>query len=107
MLFRSINKYQALLDNGSYEGGMYAMLGKQPLEAASQEAYTTICKEILTRWLSQVSREAMLSTLNTIGIISGTVSYLPGETLSAQALMIEWNKANPDASPISVNTSIL
>ena len=68
-----INKYQALLDNGSYEGGMYAML----------------------------------STLNTIGIISGTVSYLPGETLSAQALMIEWNKANPDASPISVNTSIL
>lgn len=106
-----IQSGQDALDNGLYNDSITTMYFSDmaPEEIAAQDAYNKIKADVLCRWLKTVSREQMIGTLNTMSQIpmGGSIEYLPGESVSATLLMEEWNKANPEETPIGINPNLL
>ena len=103
-----IEEHQQLLDNGGYRDPLSAIYG-EPEEVAAQDAYNRIRGAVLNNWLSVVPRDQMIAVLNVVAQIpgGGFVQYLPGESLSVTLLMDEWNKANPEDKPISINSNYM
>ena len=104
-------KYQESYENGMYSHPSldYLFGNTSPEERALRDAYNEIKHEILTRWLSRVPRQDMITVLNTLSSLTymANVSYLPDETLSISELMHEWNDANPNEQHISLNSNYL
>lgn len=97
-----IQQHQQMLDNGEYDfaEGLYAF--HTPFTWAVQDAYNALLQSAKNRWLSQVTREQMMGTLNAMHAAhwGAAIEWLPGETMTEPLLMDAWNKANPDQEPI-------
>ena len=97
-----IQDHQRALDNGEYDfaDGLYSF--HTPFTWAVQDAYNVLLQSAQNRWLSQVTREQMMGTLNAMHAAhwGAAIEWLPGETMTEPLLMDAWNKANPDQEPI-------
>lgn len=105
-----ISEHQQLLDAGEYAGNpLVWLMGKSAAEAAAQEAYNRIRDKALHNWLSAISREQMVATLNTMAAMFGGCSImpLPGDSFTPVALADRWNNANPGKDPIHSNPDFL
>lgn len=97
-----IDEHQRALDNGEYDfaDGLYSF--HTPFSWAVQDAYNVLLQSAQNRWLSQVTREQMMGTLNAMHAAHWgvTIEWLPGEHMGIDHLIAAWNKANPDQDPI-------
>lgn len=86
----------------------YKALGRDRKTQLVTDCYHAIRDEAIRLWLTSISRDQMLTMLNTVSAlpVSG-ISLWDGEFLAPSLLAIKWSENHPEESPIVTNDNYL